>query len=450
MSVTLKKESRQFGTKIMARQNKENDKDLHAGPLKNFTGEELDASGKSLFEALRISFIILKIIMIVVVVAFLASGFKTVGSGERALVLRFGKILGVGEERVLGPGPHWVFPYPIDEIIRIPAEKKVTLPVNSFWYFQTKEEILEGQKRKVLPSEKLNPLQDGYCITRSEKQSDAIAGSDGSDYNIIHCKWQITYQIDDPERFFRNVYVEDVKPGEVYFDVIAKSITPLLEDLVEDSVVTAMVNYTIDEAIKSQDRIPKHVKRMLQERLDKIDSGIKVIDVYLTDITWPRQVDEAFLASIKASQTSQKAISEARTYAENTLNESAGPVAERLFASLHDKNITEAEKELLWSQLAGAAEGKIAQARAYRTKVVENAKANADYLQRLLPEYRKRPELVIQKVYQDAIEYVLNKADEKFIIQPTEGAKGKELRILLSRDPSLKPKSNKEQATKGD
>jgi membrane protease subunit HflK len=426
----------------MMEQNRDNNKNLQSQQQR---GDQLDAAGKSLSEALSISFIILKVIMIVLVVAFLASGFKTVGSDERALVLRFGKILGVGEERVLGPGPHWVFPYPIDEIIRIPVEKKVNLPINSFWYFQTKEEILEGSKRKERPPASLNPLQDGYCITRSEKQSDAIAGSDCNDYNIIHCKWQITYQIDDPERFFRNVYAEDVKPGQVYFDVITKSITPLLEDLVEDSVVAAMVNYTIDDAIKSQDRIPKHVARLLQEKLDQIESGIKIVSVYLTDITWPRQVDEAFLASIKASQTSQTAISGARTYAENTLNQAAGPVAQRLFTALHDKNVTEEEKELLWSQLAGTAEEKIAQARAYRTKVVETARANADYLQQLLPEYRKRPQLVIQKVYQDAIEYVLNNADEKFVIQPTQGAKGREIRILLSRDPSLKPKSSKEQ-----
>jgi membrane protease subunit HflK len=435
-------------TKIMEKQNKENSKDVHAGPPKDFVGEGLDASGRSLSEAFKFSFIILKIIMIAVVVAFLASGFKTVDSDERALVLQLGKIRGIGEERVLGPGLHWVLPYPIEEIIRIPVEKKVTLPLNSFWYFQTKEEMLEGAKKRSRPPPvSLNPLVDGYCITRSEKQSDVIAGSDGSDYNIVHCKWQITYQIDDPERFFRNIYVEDVKPGEIYFDIITKSITPLLEDLIEGSVVTAMVDYTIDEAIKSQDRIPKHVRRLLQERLDKIESGIKIVDVYLTDITWPRQVDEAFLASIKAGQTSQKAISEARTYAENTLNEAAGPVAERLFAALHNKNISEQEEELLWSQLAGAGEEKIAQARAYRTMVVETAKANADYLQRLLPEYRKRPQLVIQKVYQDAIEYVLDNADEKFIIQPTEGAGGKELRILVNRDPTLKPKSAKGQKT---
>ena len=306
-----------------------------------------------------------------------------------------------------------------------------------------------GPTTRIRVPETLDPVKDGYCITRSEEQNQTIAGFTGSDYNIIHCKWQLTYKIDDPERFFKNTHTEDVKPGQSYADVIAKSIKPLLEHLFEDAVVTAMVNYTIDEAISSQDRIPKHVRKLLQEKLDRIESGIAVVSVQLTDITWPRQVDNAFLASIKASQESQKAISEAKGYAENTLNETAGPIAAQLFEALKDETTRELvlsavegeEKELLWSQLAGQAQEKIAGARAYRTKVVETAKANAEYLQKLLPEYRKRPELVVQKIYQDAIEYILNNVDEKIIIQPTEGTKGTEIRLLLNRDPTIKPKS---------
>ena len=430
----------------MTEQSYENNKNLQPQSPGKLPGTEFDAAGKSLSEALRISFIILKIIMIVLVIVFLASGFRTVGSDEQALVLRFGKIRGVGENRLLGPGPHWVFPYPIDKIVKIPVAKKVNLPINSFWYFQRQSDLLpESPKksRRRVP-DALNPIREGYCITRSEKQSQNIAGSTGSDYHLVHSKWQLIYQIDDPERFFKNVYVEDVKPGEVYFDVIEKSITPLLKDLVEKAVVTTMVNYTIDEARSSDERIARDVKKLLREKLNKIESGIAVVSVQLTDIIWPRQVDAAFQASITASQESQKAISKAKGYAENTLNETAGPIAEELLAVLVGKTTGEQEKELLWSQLAGAAQGKIAQARAYRTKVVEVAKANAEYLQKLLPEYRKRPKLVIQKIYQDAIEYVLDNADEKIIIQPTKGTKGREIRILLNRDPTIKPKSEKE------
>lgn len=404
--------------------------------------EQLDSASKSLSEALRISFVILKVIMIILVVLFLASGFRTVGSNEQALVLRFGKICGVGEGRILKPGLHWVFPYPIDEIIKIPVEKKVNLAINSFWYYQSQSDMLPESvvDRNRIP-QILDPVKDGYCITRSEEQNQSITDSGGSDYNIVHCKWQLTYKIDEPERFYRNVYTDDVKPGESYTDVIIKSITPLLKYPFTDSIVTTMVHYTIDEAISSQGRIPKQVQRLLQEKLDQMESGIKVVSVQLTDITWPRQVDIAFLASIRASQERQKVISEAKGYAENTLNEAVGPVAGELLVAIKDEGVGSEQRELLWKRLAGEAQGKIAQARAYRTKVVEIAKANAEYLHKLLPEYQKRPKLVVQKIYQDAIEYVLNNVEEKMIIQSGEGTKSREIRILLNRDPAIKTKS---------
>ncbi len=427
----------------MTDQNRENNKDLQPQSPRNPAGGELDAAGKALSEALRISFIILKIIMIVLVIVFLASGFRTVGSDEQALVLRFGKIRGVGEKRLLGPGLHWVFPYPIDEIVKIPVAKKVNMPVNSFWY---PEMLPPGPKQRIRISEALDPIKDGYCITRSEKQTQSISASTGSDYNIVHSKWLLTYKIDDPERFFRNVYVEDIKPGEIYFDVITKSVTPLLKSLVGDAIVTAMVHYTIDEALLSQDRISVHVRKLLQEKLNKIESGIVVVSVLLTHSTWPRQVNAAFEASISASQQSQTAIGEARTYAEKTLNEAAGPVAEKLLAVLEGKSTSEQERELLWAQLAGAAQEKIAQARANRTKVVEAARADAEYLQKLLPEYRKRPKLVVQKIYLDAIAHIFNNVDEKIIIQPTKGTGGTELWFYINKDPELKPKSKKEQS----
>lgn len=383
--------------------------------------EELDAAGRSLSEALRISFIILKVIMVVLIVAFLASGFRTVGSDEQALVLRFGKIRGVGEERVLGPGLHWIFPYPIDEIVKIPVAKKVNLAIRSFWYYQSQERMLAEpsiQKKRVLPT--LDPIKDGYCITRSEEQDESISGSGGSDYSIVHSKWELTYQINDPERFFKNVYVEDenIEPGE-YFNAIKRNISPLLEDIIEDAVVTAMVDYRIDEALESEDRIRKDVEELMQKKLNQIKSGLKVKSVYLIDITWPLQVDAAFQALVTASQDRQTTISEAQTYAENTIIEASG-----------------------------VAQEKIAEARAYRTKVVASAKADAEYLRELLPEYRKYPKLVIREIYQDAIERIFDNAVEKFVIQPTEGAKETEFRILLNRDPSLKPKTGKEKTTK--
>lgn len=409
--------------------NKDNSVTDEVGPV-----AELDTAGKALSDALGISFVILKVIMVVLIILFLVSGFRTVEPDEQALVLRFGKIHGTGEDRILDPGLHWIFPYPIDEIVKIPVAQKVNLAVESFWFPESYQ-----------PPLSLNPVVAGYCITRSEKQTETAAAPAGSDYNIVHSKWQLTYQIDDPERFFKNVYVEDVKPGQIYSDVLAKTVNPLLEMMFESAVITAMVNYTIDEAMFEQvATVTAHVNRLLQQNLEKTQSGIKVVSVQLTDITWPQQVNEAFWASIRASQQKGKIISEAQTYAQTTLNETAGQVAVPLLNAIESKDKNAEEEQLLWTQLVGTAQEKIADARAYRRKVVQTAKANADYLKEILPEYRKRPELVIQNIYQDAVEYVLDNTDEKIIIQPTEGVKGKEIRIQLNRDPKIKPKTKEE------
>ncbi len=418
--------------------------------------QELDASSKSLSDALRISFAILKVIMIVLVAAFLVSGFKTVDSGEKALVLRFGAIRGVGEERVLGPGWHWVFPYPIDELVKIPVEAQTRLPITSFWYRQTRDDILgPGAKPRNLVPEKLNPLTEGYSLTRGRVDetrfveglpeadsgtSATVSDRDASDYSIVHTQWQIDYQVNNIEAFYTNVYIRDARPGEIYFDVMKEWVTPLLRSVVDDAVVTAMVQYTIDEAIQSTDTIPRHVEQLTQQKLDAIDSGIRVTKVQLVAATWPRQVDRAFEEFIAASQRSGMAISDARNYAEQTLTDAAGQVAETLHSALMATDGDDGRLEFLWTQVAGEAQNTLAQAQAHSTKVVEGAKANAEYLMSILPEYRKWPELVAQGIYLDTIEKVLQNADEKFVLEPAETSKGQEVRILVNRDQTLRPR----------
>ena len=262
--------------------------------------------------------------------------------------------------------------------------------------------------------------------------------------------------IDDPERDRRVRYLVDgvvagiagygnttgipTVAGEIYFDVMQDWVTPLLRSVVEDAVVTAMVRYTIDEAIQSTDTIPRHVEQLVQQKLDAIDSGIRVTKVQLVASTWPRQVDRAFEEFIAASQRSGMAISNARNYAEQTLTDAAGQVAETLYAALMAPDGDDGRQESLWTQVAGEAQNTLAQAQAQSTKVVEGAKANATYLMSILPEYRKWPELVVQGIYLDAIQKVLQNADEKFILEPATTSQGQEIRILVNRDQTLRPR----------
>lgn len=375
--------------------------------------EGFDSGNKSLAEALRMSFGILKIIMVVLILLYLASGVFTVEKDERAIVLWFGKAkVQADGGRLIGPGLHWTAPFPIAEIIKIPATSTNKISIDSFWYYETEQEKLN--KKKTRFPRTLNPVQDGYCLTRGESSD----GGSSMDYNIVHSKWQINYSIkSDPYAFFKNIYVETAAPGELMSDVINRSIKPLLSSMAEDAIVTVMVNYTIDQAITNEKTaISKQAKKLLQSKLDSIDSGIQVEDMQILAMTWPGQVDDAFQQSIIASQQKKASIIDAESYRDKTINEAQGPAQE-----------------------------KVSQAKAYRTRVVESAKANYEYLKNILPEYQQRPELVIQKIYQDAVEEVLDNAEEKIIVQPASGDKQREFRILINRDPAAKKAQKGEQ-----
>jgi membrane protease subunit HflK len=429
----IKREAR-FKDKTMSH----NHDHSHCGckPRQTSAFEPQDAAGKSLGQALRTSFGILKIIMIVLVVLFLASGIFKVQQDEQALVLLFGQVQGLGDARILKPGLQYTWPEPISEIIRIPVTKVQTLKVDSFWYYETEQEKL-GQKNPYPPAT-LDPVKDGYCLTRNE----SLAGMEGTDYNIVHSRWSVKYLISNPALFFENMYCRQPRPGEDFLDSAAETINPVLESLASNAIVATMVRFTIDDAVTSQKDISGKVKLALQQKLDAIKSGIRIDDVFAERIIWPRQVDDAFQASIQASQQSETTKTDAHSFKEKLLTDTAGPDAEKLLEKLRQPNLTQSQKEDLVAQMKGQVQGWVSESRAYKTRVVEEAKANAEYLHKLLPEYNKYPKLVMQRLYQDAMEEVLANAEEKIVIQPGQGQR--EIRVLINRDTkSLKKEPEK-------
>src|SRR4051794_9094381 len=78
-----------------------------------------DVGSQALSDALKSSFYIVKFVMVGLVLLFLVSGLFTVEEGSKAVVLRFGKPVGEGEQALLGPGYHWAWPAPIDTVEKI-------------------------------------------------------------------------------------------------------------------------------------------------------------------------------------------------------------------------------------------------------------------------------------------------------------------------------------------
>ena len=144
-----------------------------------------DAGSQALSDALRSSFFIVKIIMVVLVLAFFSSGFFTVGPQEKAVVLRLGKPVGEGEQALLNSGPHWALPKPIDEIVRIPSSLVQDAQSTVGWML-TPEEIRQGATpQDTGPS--FDPAAITYALT--------------ADTNIIHVRAVAHYRITNPIHF---------------------------------------------------------------------------------------------------------------------------------------------------------------------------------------------------------------------------------------------------------
>ncbi len=144
-----------------------------------------EAGSRALAEALRSSFFIVKIIMVVLVLLFLSSGFFKVEPQYKAIVLRLGKPRGEGEKALLGPGLHWAFPRPIDEVEFVPFTSLQSADSSAGWY-QSPQDFARG----VPPdpgNRSLNPAVVTYALT--------------ADTNIIHVLATARLRSSDPIEF---------------------------------------------------------------------------------------------------------------------------------------------------------------------------------------------------------------------------------------------------------
>ena len=146
-------------------------------------GESLDPAQQSLADALRVSFLLLKMVMTIVVIVYVARGIFSVGSQQVAVRLRFGDIVGdTPEQQVLTEGAHFALPSPFERVIQISTQEAEVQLENQF-FFQRGEADLgkTTDELAMLPSRPLNPTEDGSLLT--------------GDANIIHATWTVKYRI---------------------------------------------------------------------------------------------------------------------------------------------------------------------------------------------------------------------------------------------------------------
>jgi modulator of FtsH protease HflK len=271
--------------------------------------EQPDPGRAALADALQVSFRLLRMAMLFIAIAYLFSGVFIVREHERAYVLVFGKIAGLGTERVKEPGLHWTWPKPVAEIVRVPAERIQTLEIDTAW-------PATNDTRAPLPA--LRPLQDGYLLT--------------GDANIVHARWAIRYTVRDPARFL--------------FDI--RDARQLLQMELERAATRVTQQWAVDAVLRTDiEGFRSAVAHVLRQRLQTYPTGIELHRLDLLAVAPPLQVAPAFAAVIEAEQDRSRVVSAARAYAARTLNETRGEQSRLLADARADRQriISEAEAD---------------------------------------------------------------------------------------------------------
>jgi membrane protease subunit HflK len=333
-----------------------------------------DAGSQALAEALRSSFAIVKVAMLLMVVAFFSSGFFTVGPQEKAVILRFGRTVGTDEKALLNSGWHWSYPYPIDEVVKIPIRKIQTVNSTVGWYATTPEQELSGMELPPGPS--LNPAVDGYAIT--------------ADRNIIHTRALLYYHVEDPIRFV--------------FDFVSASNT--VQNALNNALLYTAAHFNVDDVLTRdvagfRDAVLQRVSNLTEER----QLGI-VIDQCEVQSIPPRQLEDVFTRVTTSRENRNKLLNDAHSY-ENQVLSQAGAQA---------SSITNA-------------------AAADRARFVESITAEAKRFSDLLPKYESNPGLFAQQTLVQMMGPLLTNVQDKIFLPQRADGKPRELRLMLNREP---------------
>lgn len=234
--------------------------------------DELPKSRKSFLLAVRL-------IGIIFLLIFLFSGVRIIQPGEVGVLLRFGR-LPEGPTAVHNPGLMLSFPYPIDEVIRIPVQELKEIVIDGFWQAEG-----EGQYATTF-----HPFEQGYAIT--------------ADYNVIMPKLSIKYKIGDPVAWVLN----NEDPNRIILDVIGVELRRAVSEMLVDDLLT----------IRKAELV-LIIKTRSQERLDSLNVGATILTIEVTELIPPRSILPEFQAVQSAYIQKETAIRNAETYESQTI-----------------------------------------------------------------------------------------------------------------------------------
>jgi modulator of FtsH protease HflK len=366
--------------------------------------EAMDPANQSLADALRLSYRVLQVVMVILIVLFLFSGAKTIEAGQSGVRLWLGRIVGEGRGQALEPGFHWsLLPYPAGEFIVLDV---VNLDVDlqeHFWpglgNSKLADAIASASARRPLMPEK-----DGFLLVR------------GGD--IAHLKLTAKYQVDRPEQLLVRMSTESSRE--------------IVELTLKRAVIAVAATLNLQQLTELSDDVRTRIQAEAQAALDRLASGITLTEITIPDVQPALAVARSRESLLTARQEADKAIEEARLQAEDSLIRAAGANHARFSAAIRDYEdaverddaaLVAASMDRLHQLLEGGeASGRVVEiieaARREQSSIEITFGAQARLFNSLLAAYRQNPELVINQRWLETYTQLMSSPDAETIYVP--------------------------------
>jgi len=390
----------------------------------------MDAANESLTDALKITFRLVQLGMVVLVVLYCFSGFRMIQEGERGLGVRLGKIQDSNLEQGLAPG----WPSPIGEIVPIGAGSlELRLETNrEFFPFVSNGQWSQAES-KLSQRNSLDPAEDGSLIT--------------ADLNIAHTQWTVNYRRADHVRYATNVI-----PAQERELVRVAAMT---------GVVHAVAQTMIDDLLKDRDTVAAEARRVAQRALDEMQSGLSIEQMTLNRKFAPAILLDDFARVQSAQQGAGQMREEARTSAQDELNRVAGLGASHLIGLIDAYELSvevgdnpaeseailaridamlagepvQIEGQTVTARVSGEVSQILADARNDAYQTVSEARGELELYQAQLERYEANPRLMVMREWADGMRAFYNKPFvQSFMVREGEGDA---IQVRINEDPDI-------------
>ncbi|MBR0237269.1 MAG: protease modulator HflK [Thermoguttaceae bacterium] len=379
-------------------------------------------TSKAVYAGLDAGMKLFRWIVLLLVILFWFSGITSVKPGNVGMLMRFGKLQGKGEERIMKPGLALALPYPIDEVIQTPELKIEQLEINEIF------KPLDGGMGSL---DSIDPLLEGYALT--------------GDMNVIQTKIVVKYKVSDPIAFRLGVD----KPEAFLHDIVLTAFTQTAANWTIDDLLRQRQGEEENASPKTEQAKPttinkhshKHhhhhahghdedghdhdghdhdghdhedalctidhsaleqqVRFEAMNRVNELDLGVEIVSVEFREIHPPRHVNQAF---------------------ENVRNARTQIEEQRYKAEKYASQVVPAAEQ--------ASNAMIQDAKAYKEKLLAETKAMYNRFEPVYQEYQNNKDVVRQRVYLETLEEVFDNVGqlrflppETKVVLPDEGGK---------------------------